>query len=172
MGTIASLVPGPFEATDIPALARDLKGLTRVADVDDGVLARLINRAISEAVARRDIEQVRPANHEILDFLHGIEAEATALLGLFGLLDQFNPFPATPLVPDHNADWFVHLRKGLAMSEALPWWFSSGNIGPYNSGTTQLAVSSTRGAHHAYTAANHRRKRRNSVLAHGRRRRN
>jgi hypothetical protein len=151
MGTIGWVVPGPFNSTDIPALVRSLKGLRCVADVDHTLLAEKMNQAIRAAVAFRDIERERPANHEVLDFLHYAEAEATALLRRFGLSDQFNPFPPTPLVPDHNADWFVHMRQGLALSKALPWWLFSGNIGGLRLGDhAARGIAHARHAPHLY----------------------
>jgi hypothetical protein len=51
------------------------------------------------------------------------------LLQRLGLSDQFNPLPPNPTVCDQNADWFVHLRHGLAVSKALPLWLSSPDIG-------------------------------------------
>jgi hypothetical protein len=125
-------------------LVRNLKGLTCVADLDHAALAEKINRVIRDAVAFRDREQQRPANHEVLDFLHNVETEATTLLRRFGLLDQFDPFPAGPPVPDHNADWFVHMRQGLGVSRALPWWLFSGNIGGL-----RLSDRATRRVEHA-----------------------
>ncbi len=125
-------------------MVRDLKGLTCVADLDHAALAEKINRGIRDAVAFRDMERQRPANHEVLDFLHNVETAATTLLRRFGLLDQFDPFPARPPVPDHNADWFVHMRHGLDMSKALPWWLFSGNIGEL-----RLSDRATRRVKHA-----------------------
>jgi hypothetical protein len=136
--------PGPFRSTDIPALVRNLKGLTGVAGLDHTALADKINWVIRVAAARRDMERQRPANHEVVDFLHNVETEATTLLRRFGLLDQFDPFPAGPPVPDHSADWFVHLRHGLTMSKALPWWLFSGNIGEL-----RLSDRATRRVEHA-----------------------
>jgi len=145
--TVRWVDSGPFKSTDIPALVHNLKGLTCVADLDHTALAEKINRVIRGAVAFRDMERQRPANHEVLDFLHNVETEATTLLRRFGLSGQFDPFPAGPPVPDHNADWFVHMRQGLTMSKALPWWLFSGNIGGL-----RLSDRATRRVEHARRA--------------------
>jgi hypothetical protein len=130
-------------------LVRNLNGLTCVADLDHTAIAEKINRVIRDAVAFKDMERQRPANHEVLDFLHNVETEAMTLLRRFGLTDQFNPFPTAPLVPDRSADWFVHMRHGLNMSKALPWWLFSGNIGELrlSDRATRRVAHARRGPH-------------------------
>jgi hypothetical protein len=129
MGAIGWAVSGPFEAADIAAFGLNLEGLIIVAGADYAVLAERMNQAIRDAAAFSDLDRGRPANHEILDFLDSVRAEAVALLKRLGLSDQFNPFPRNPPISDQNADWFVHLRHGLAVSKALPSWLSSPDIG-------------------------------------------
>jgi hypothetical protein len=129
MGDIGWAVSGPFEAEDIAAFGLNLEGLIIVAGADFALLAQKMNQAIRDAVARSNIDRERPANHEILDFLDGVTTEAVALLKRLGLSDQYNPFPPNPPVSNQNADWFVHLRHGIAVSKALPSWLSSPDIG-------------------------------------------
>jgi hypothetical protein len=129
MGAIGWVAQGPFEAADIAAFGQNLEGLIIVVDADNAVLAEKMNQAIRDAVAFSDIDRERPASHEVLDFLDSVEAEAVALLKRLGLSDQFNPFPPSPPVPSQNADWFAHMRHGLALSKVLPWWLSSPDVG-------------------------------------------
>jgi hypothetical protein len=128
-------------------LVRNLKGLSCVADVDHTLLAEKMNRSVRKAVAFEEMERQRPANHEVLDFLRNVETEATNLLRRFGLMDQFDPFPTGPPVPDRSADWFVHMCHGLTISKALPWWLFSGTIGEL-----RLSDRATRRVEHARRA--------------------